>query len=315
MATFPDLIGPYYREAERRIKRLPAHSNRASSLGGACVRQLVYERTHWDQAELPSVELQLIFEEGSAHEEAVLEELRRAGYQIIEQQTAMEWREYQITGHLDALVVVEGVQYPLDVKSMSPHIWDSIAFRGRDSYAWAEVCEAFTKKPWLRKYLGQITLYCLLRGTEAGILLCKNKATGALAQVNIDLDYAYGETLIQRAIQINQHVAAGTLPARIEFDDQVCPRCPFYATCLPDQIGKDPLVFLEDRTIEALLETRAELEEAGREFDQIDRRVKDWAKARPEGKISIGAWLVTKQVSRTRTVVHIENLRERNGEN
>ena len=305
---FPDLVDAYYTQKAKGIKRLPCHTNRASSLGGACVRELVYERTHWDQAELPDVDHQIIFDEGAVHEGTVLDELRRAGLQVVEQQTALEWKEYRITGHIDAIVVADGKSYPIDVKSMSAHIWDSVAFRGRGSYSWAEVESAFQTKPWLRKYLGQITLYCLLKGVDRGILLLKNKGTGALAQVNVELDYGYAESLVQRAIAINKHADAGTLPERIPFDDAICPRCKFYGLCLPEQVGKDPLAFLEEETVEQLIEERSHLERAGKDYDRVDRRFKDWAKARPESKIVIGRWLITKNVSPTRTVVNVEAL-------
>src|SRR5437867_568445 len=73
-----------------------------------------------------------------------------------------------------------------------------------------------------------------------------------LAQVTVKLDYDYAESLLRRAERINAHVEAGTLPERIPFNEEVCPRCPFYALCLPDFEGKDPIAFLEDETVEFL---------------------------------------------------------------
>jgi CRISPR/Cas system-associated exonuclease Cas4 (RecB family) len=234
----------------------------------------------------------------------VLKALQEAGVQIVEQQRAMEWKEHQIIGHVDAVAVIDGQSYPLDVKSMSAHIWDSIFTRGKGVYQWSEVGDRFMR-PWLRKYLGQVILYCLLKETEEGMLICKNKSTGALAQVNIPLDYSYAESLIQRADRINRHVSLGTLPDRIPWDDACCGKCKFLAICLPDRVGKDPLVFLEDSTVVEMLDSRARLEEAGREFKRIDEKVKDWAKARPETKIAIGPFLVEKKVSPKMTRVEI----------
>jgi hypothetical protein len=303
-----DLISPIYVAAEKRRKLFPQHTNRASSLGGACVRELVYSRVAWDKAALPDVELQLVFEEGELHEKAVLRLLQDCGFQVIEQQISLEWKEHQITGHMDAVVIVGGKVLPIDVKSMSPHIWDSIFRRGRGVYQWSEVADGFNAKSWTVKYRGQITLYCLLRDCDDGILLCKNKTSGALAQVNIPLDYSYGEELLIRADTINRHVAEGTLPDRIKFDDGICPGCKFYAECLPDQIGKDPLVFLDDQQIEDLLREREIHEEAAGFYEAADKRFKAWAKAREEMKIALKHWLIEKEVKKNGVYVKARRL-------
>jgi hypothetical protein len=293
--TFPDLIKPLYEWKERQWNQRPVRSNTASMLGGDCVRELVYWRTSWEQATPPPRDLKVIFQEGSKHEDAILAELRAAGIQVIEQQVSLEWKEYNITAHLDATCPHEGQSLPVECKSMSPHIFDSCFKRGAEVYPWEEVSDAFRRKSWLRKYLGQITIYCLLRNSDAGILLCINKATGEIAQVNVPLDYEYGELLIARAVEINGHVEAGTLPERIAFDENICPRCSFYSMCLPEQIGREPIAFLDDATVESLLVDRALYIEAGRKFDTVDKRIHDWAKARSENKIQIGRWLITKK--------------------
>jgi CRISPR/Cas system-associated exonuclease Cas4 (RecB family) len=294
-ATVPDLITPWLRYKASLHRQHACTSNRASQLGSDCERELVYWRTRWQEAAPPPLDLQIILQEGEKHEREVLIELQRAGVQVIEQQLSLEWGAFLITGHLDATVVHDGDSIPVDVKSMSPHIWDGIFRGGSRVYAWAEVAEAFGRKPWLRKYLAQVNLYALMKGCERGMLLCLNKGTGALAQVVVEIDYEYAESLLRRAERINAHVASGSLPERIAFDEEVCPRCPFYAVCLPEHVGREPIAFLDDRTVEGLLEERAANEEAARSFERADGRFKAWAKARPEERLSIGRWLVVKR--------------------
>src|SRR5262245_8005025 len=262
--SLPDLLTPWVRYKASLYKQHPVTGNRASQLGGDCERELVYLRTRWQEAAPPPLDLQILFQEGEKHEREILIELQRAGIQVIEQQASLEWRALKITGHIDATVVWEGESIPIDVKSMADHTWSSIFREGSRVYAWEEVEGAFLRKPWLRKYLGQVTLYSLLKSCELGILLCVNKGTGALAQVTVKLDYDYAESLLRRAERINAHVEAGTLPERIPFDEEVCPRCPFFALCLPDCQGKEPIAFLEDETVERLLEERATYEESAR---------------------------------------------------
>ena len=308
--TFPDLITPWRAYKAGLYKQQPCNSNRASNLGSDCERELTYWRTIWQEAAPPSLDLQIIFGEGNKHEREILIELQRAGIRVIEQQTTLEWREYQITGHVDCVVVHDGAGIPVDIKTMSPNVFDMVFKRGSGVYVWDEVRDAFQRKPWLKKYLAQITLYCLMRNVDKGLFICLNKATGALAQVSVDLDYSYGEMLLRRAARINEHVRAGTLPDRIPFNESVCPRCAFYTLCLPDHVGKEPIAFLEDATVEALLDEREKAEAARKVFEDADERVKSYAKARPERMISIGRWTLEKKPHGKGTRVDISSIDE-----
>ena len=276
----------------------PCHCNRASALGGDCERQLVYMRTAWQAAAPISVELELLFEEGRHQEEAVLRDLDRAGVRVMEQQVSLSWEQFEISGHLDAVVIEEEEPHralPLEIKSMSPHIWDTIAYRGPGVYKWEEVAPAFTRKPWLRKYFAQLQLYCLLKGTEQAILLAKNKVTGQMAQIDVTLDLAYAEELLQRAQRINTHVRAGTLPDRIPYDPDVCGKCAWVHLCRPEIQGGDPVAFLEDAQIEERLDRRAALQEAYAEYEDLDAEVKAWAKTKDASTIAVGDWLLVKR--------------------
>lgn len=305
--TIPNLVERVYAEKAKKITRQPCHYNRASSIGSRCMRRLVYMRTHGDKAKLPDIGLFMIFQQGSLHERQSLRDLEDAGFQIIEQQVTLEWREFQLSGHVDCVVVIDDKPIPLDIKSMAPWIWEGVFKRGPGQYPWAEVREAFERKHWLSEYRGQLTLYMLLKGVDRGILLCVNKSTGAMAQVDLELDYEFGESLLRKATEINRHVAASTLPERIEFDPDVCPSCQFYIECLPSQQGQDPLAFVSDETLEHLLEEREALVVAGKEFDGLDKRAKGIIKAREEKKFVVGDFIVQKTGS-DRVVVKIEKL-------
>lgn len=306
MAAFPDLVAGVYEYKLRQWRQAPCNSNRASQLGADCERELVYWRTAWEQALEPDDSLKIIFQEGEKHETTVLADLRAAGFSVLEQQMSLEWREYQITGHIDASILYEGSAIPLDVKSMGAHIWDSCFRDGPRAYEWREVSDAFSAKPWMRKYLAQLVLYCLMRNAERSMLVCINKGTGALAQVNVLLDYDLGEFLLQRAERINAHVRAGTLPDRIPFDDEVCGRCPFYHVCLPDHVGRPPIAFLEEPEIVELLETRERHATAAADYDRADRRVKEWAKAQQSDRMAIGRFVVRRKAQRNGVRVEIQ---------
>lgn len=298
----PNLVDKLYDTARANMEIYPCNSNRASMIGADCERQLVYWRTAWEQAMPHDVDLQLIFNEGNLHEQAVLSDLAKAGVQVIHQQVPADWKRFQLTGHVDGVIVVDGKAVALEIKSMSSHIWHSVAFRGAGAYEWKEVAGAFQSKPWLRKYYAQLQVYLITKDAEHAILLLKDKTSGALAQVHVALDFEYAEELLLRAERINEHVANGTLPERIPFNEESCSErfCPFLHLCLPDHLGKDPIAFVDDDTAHERLDKRDELEQASREFNAIDAWVKDWiwkAHEKDERFTVNGTWLIEKSLS------------------
>jgi len=302
MAELPNIVKAVYDQAAKRIEVYPCHANRASMLGGDCERQLVYWRTKWDEAVPHDVNLQLIFDEGNTHEAAVLKSLAEAGIRINEQQTSLAWKEHQITGHVDGTLIFEDRAYPVEIKSMSSHIWDSIAFRGPGVYEWDEVKAKFQSKPWLRKYQAQLSLYMLLKNIDRAVMICKNKGTGALMQINMGLDYEYAESMLQRADRINEHVAKGTLPERIPWDENVCAECPFVAICCPENVGSNPLAYVQDETAAKRLAERAAAEEASGMFKDAHEWLVEWVWAKyPDAPlVQVGSeWTIKKSKSAT----------------
>lgn len=264
-----------------KIKLYPTHTNRASELGHVCERYLVFKRTRWQEAILHTVDLQFVFDDGEVHEQAVIREMQDAGFQIIEQQRAYEWKEYQITGHVDGLVVIDGKPYPFDVKSMSTFIFRTIStaddlLRGKYSY--------------LRKYPAQIQLYQLMGNKENGLFILKDKANGKLKELWMPLDLEYCESLIQKAERINAHVVAGTVPEPIPWDERTCGSCQFAHICLPEA-RREALDLTDDPDLEAQLKRRSELDPLRREYDEIDELIKSKVHERP--KVVVGDYLIT----------------------
>ena len=263
----------------KQIKSYPIHSNRASDLGNPCVRYHVYNRTRGEEKALHGIGLQAIFNLGNDFEQIALRELQEAGIRIIEQQRSFEWREYQITGHVDGLVQMNGGAYPIEIKSMSPFVFDSI----QDITSLTK-----GKYAYLRRYPTQLNLYMLMKGIDKAVFLFKNKSTGAYKEVWMDLDYELGEDTLKRAEAINKHVAAGTLPERIA-DDSQCEDCPFVHICLPDHTGAE--VEIDTGELAGMLDRLEELKPYKAEYEEIDGEIKKAVEGRE--KILAGDWLVT----------------------
>lgn len=267
-----DIVGQVDLAKERKIKMWPCRSNRASEMGHPCERYLVYLRTHGNERLPHDLGLQYIFDEGNLHEEAVLNDLRKAGLKVIEQQRAFEWPEYQITGHIDGKVVEEEIVLPIEIKSMNPYIWQTI-----DSLNDLLDSKFF----WCRKYPAQMYLYLLMDNKEQGAFILKNKTTGRLKQIDVQLDFEYAESLLKKAENINKHIASNTLPEGIELDENTCGRCSFNHVCLPDRDFGDELKLSNDPVLLERLERRESLSAAYKEYQVVDKEVKGKLKEQP----------------------------------
>jgi len=264
---------------EKKITIYPVHTNRASDLGNPCIRYHVLNRTRWQEKKPHDVNLQMIFDMGNEIEQIVLRELADAQIKVVEQQRAFFWPEYQITGHVDGLILGDDSKtYPFDVKSSSPYVFDSINTiddlkRGR--------------YPYLRKYPVQLNLYLLMGNAEKGLFLFKNKVTGQYKEIWMSIDYDLGEETLQRAEAINAHVLAGTLPESFDCEDD---RCPFEHICLPDRIGKEVEIVDSDELVE-LLQRFYTLKESASEYEKINKQISKIVEGRE--KILAGNYFIT----------------------
>ena len=270
-----------------RIKQWPVHSNRASELGHECIRYLVFQRTRWQDRTLHDVNLQMIFDEGNVQERAIIRDLEDAGFDLIEQQKPFDWIRYNITGHLDAKIIIDGKAIPLEIKSMSPYVYRVI--NSIDDMKNA-------KYHHLRMYPSQLNLYCLMDNKEFAYFLLKNKGTGQLKEIRMDIDYDLGEKLLQKAEAINLHVNKGTVPNCIEYRDDICGSCGYLHVCLPE-VKRTEIEFRYDPELVEKLDRWNELKPYQTEYAKIDKEIKS-AFNRLE-KAIIGDYLVQgKEVKR-----------------
>lgn len=260
------LIEKIYESKSKKIRATPCHTNRASEAGHPCIRYLVLRRLKWQDAKLHDVKLQLIFEEGNHQERIILRDLEEAGVQVIEQQRDYEYRHLQLTAHLDGKAVLSHTEAaPIECKSMSPHIWEQI--NTLDDLIQSD-------KPWLKKYPAQIQLYLLLANAERGFLILKNKSTGELKEIEVRLDLAYTESILKKLERVNSHVASGTVPPSIPYDEDICDRCPFFQTTCLVEVQRTAIQFEDNPEFAQKLERRAELEPAAKEFKKLDEEIK-----------------------------------------
>jgi len=203
-----------------------------------CIRRGVYEITNWEDKELHDPKVQLIFDEGKNQEKQVLSDMAEAGIEVIEQQSQFTWKEYNISGHIDGVILEDGVAIPIEIKSMHPNIYTQV-----NSF------EDLKKKPWLQSYMAQITIYMLMKNIDKAVFIFKNKSTGELKTVDVKLDYALGEACLKTAEEIKNHIEKNTVPKKTN-DREVCKKCPFNRICLPNLSFGEPLKLSDDPVFE-----------------------------------------------------------------
>lgn len=265
---------------EQKIRQYPVNANRASELGHECLRYLVLNRTRWQEKTLHGARLQMIFDMGRMVEDLVSQDLREAGFTIVEQQRAFSWAKYQITGSIDFKLSIDGKVYPTEVKSAAPHPFAAINAVGdmvRHKYH------------YMRKYPAQLTLYLLMDGKDQGLFLFKNKVTGELKEIWMDLDYDFAETLVKKAELINLHVENETLPEPMEYNEDICSGCGFVHICMPDRIGKEVEVSTDDELLE-LVKRYVTLKPSAKEYDEVNERITKLVQGRE--KILVGDYFI-----------------------
>jgi hypothetical protein len=250
-------------EMERSI--MPCHTNRASSLGDKCIRKLVYYRTKWSDQEKPSIELQRRFNLGKVLEEYAIMRMLKAGVRVINTQVHLQVPEHQITGHPDGSVIDEATEeaYPFDVKSAASSVFHKLHTK-----------EDFKQYSWTSKYIAQLMIYMHCLTKDKGFFIFIDKQSGEEKELWLDYDPVFVQELFDKADTVNKHVAAGTLPERIEYCEECSDYCPFKLLCLPDVVFKEP-EFVADPELELMLKRLEELKPAKKEYDAIEKEVKD----------------------------------------
>jgi hypothetical protein len=269
---------------EKEIKLYPRDVNRASEAGHPCVRYLVFSRIAWDKRKPHDVALQFIFDRGMAAENVMDEELKIAGFKVVEAQRTYEDKALQLRGTIDRKIEVDGARIPLEYKTVSPREIDSIATMG-------DMID--NKRVYIQQWPAQLLLYMLLSGSSHGVFYLKNALTWYPKDIWVKLedhmDYVFD--LIEKLKTVNLCVEMGTAPNIWPDDLATCDNCGFLLHCQPEvHFGKEAEIYNRP-DIEALLEERESLKDYKDRYEEVDREVKDYFKG--VEKALCGRFLIT----------------------
>ena len=267
---------------EKQIKVYPCNNLRASNLGHPCERYLYLLLRHWDEQKPHDVGLQSIFNLGNSIEEYTIENIKRAGFEVITP-TVRSWKIEKplITGREDIRIKDEnGELLPVEIKGISPFEFDKL-----------NTVEDFikSKRPYIRGYPAQLQTYMLYFGKEKGFFALTNKLTGETKFIEMPFDYEYAESLLQKAERIYKALADETPPDACD-DISVCEDCGLAHIC--GECRRVPADIDLDEELDALKERKNELAAAKKEYEKIVKESK--ARIGERDKVITGQYLITR---------------------
>lgn len=267
---------------QQQIKVYPCNNLRASNLGHPCERYLYLLIKHWDEQKPHDVGLQSIFNLGNSIEEYTIENIKRAGFEVITP-TVRSWKIEKplITGREDIRIKDEnGELLPVEIKGISPFEFDKL-----------NTVEDFmkSKRSYIRGYPAQLQTYMYYFAKEKGFFALTNKLTGETKFIEMPFDYEYAESLLQKAERIYKALETEQPPEACD-DISVCESCSLAHVC--GECRRVPTDIDLDEELDALIDRKNELAAAKKEYEQIDKEIK--ARVGERDKVITGQYLITR---------------------
>lgn len=271
-----------YQAKKDKIKVYPCNNLRASNLGHPCERYLYLLIKHWDEQKPHDVGLQAIFDLGNTIEEHTIKNIQEAGFEVITP-TQRSWKidKPLITGREDIRIKDEnGELLPVEIKGLSPFEYDKLN----------SVDDFFkSKRYYVRGYPAQLQIYMYYFEKEKGFFALTNKLTGQTKFIEMPFDYAYAESLLQKAERIYKALQTNIAPDTCD-DVSVCENCSMQHLC--GNVKRIPADIELDDELENLINRKQELATAKREYEEVDKEIK--AKVGEREKVITGSYLITR---------------------
>lgn len=274
-----------FKAKAEKIKVYPVRNLRASNLGYPCERYLYLLIKHWEEQKPHDVGLQNIFDLGNSLEEHTIKNIKEAGFEVITP-TQRSWqidvRGGIITGREDVRIKDEhGELLPVEIKGISPFEFDKL--NSVDDFL-------KSKRPYIQGYPAQLFVYMLHFGKEKGFFALTNKLTGQTKFIDVTLDYDYGEKMLSKAERIYRALADNEPPEACN-DISICESCPLSHIC--GECRRVPTDIDLDEELDELINRKQELAEAKKEYDKIDKEIKQ--KVGEREKVITGHYLIERK--------------------
>lgn len=268
---------------KNEIKVYPCRNLRASNLGHPCERYLYLLLTKWEEQKPHDQGLQSIFDLGNKMEEFVIDQVKKAGFEVITP-TERNWKidKPLITGREDLRIKAEnGELIPVEVKGLSPNEFEKL-----------NSIEDFlnSKKYYVRAYPTQLFIYLYKFEKEYGFFLLVNKVTGEIKPIEMHLNYEFGEQCLAKAERVYKAIEEGNIPEPI-CDSSVCEKCALQHICGSYQTS--PTDIEVDDELDNLLDRKAELQPVVSELEDVKEQIKK--KVGERERVLTGKYLIERK--------------------
>ena len=273
---------------EARLKRdcspYPRNNPTASGLS-ECARDMVLSILFWQQVPAFEPYVKARLEEGSRQENYVLQELIGLGFVITENNPPPfelfgKNKQLIMRGRIDGKIEWKGKKLPFEIKSLDPNVFEGI-----------NTIEDFYSKFWMKRYVLQMMSYLFANNEQDGLFIIVDMK-GHWKVIEITLDMGIMEGILQLCERVVDSVAkcrdiananVGRELQAIEKalppfhnDLSVCRRCKINKIlCFPPMDFGPGAQIVDDIELEGNLARRTELADLVKEFDIIDKQIKE----------------------------------------
>jgi hypothetical protein len=215
------------------------------------------------------------FRRGRDRERDILADLPHIGrnaplpFEVVGHQERFELRDHKgriaITGKKDASIRFEMTgarKFPVEVKSWSENVTGKI-----------QQFEDLFLSPWTRSGAYQLLSYLYGFAEPLGFLVLDRHGLPMVLPVELEPNLDRVEDFLARAETALDHLEAGTLPGFYR-DPEECRRCPMFGAICNPPLEYQAAQVLSDPELEADLNRREELLPGFREFESLDKSVK-----------------------------------------
>lgn len=274
-----------FKSLQEQITVYPVRNLRASSIGHPCERFLFLQIKYWEEIKPHDTGLQSIFNLGNSLEEFTIENIKRAGFEVITP-TQRSWqltvRGGVITGREDIRIKDEyGNLLPVEIKGIPPFEFDKL-----------NSVQDFldSKKTWIQGYPAQLLVYMLHFGKEKGFFALTNKLTGETKFIEVPFDFDLGEKYLAKAERIYRALANNEPPEACD-DISLCESCPLAHIC--GECRRVPADIDLDDELDELIQRKESLAPAKKEYEEVDKQIK--SKVGEREKLITGHYLIERK--------------------
>jgi ferredoxin len=264
---------------KKESDRLKMKNNKYSSKNciasglGDCLRERYYSICEYESKPSPDEWLMARFEEGNEQERRILVKLLSNGFDIVDNQHRFEIKDREgrviLSGRIEGKIKFQGKYYPFEIKSMNPNI-----------YAGIDTLDDFAKYSHTKKYPKQLQSYMFSENVDEGFFIITD-CLGHFKIIPVYLDYNMMEQELQNCTIVMNHVWEG-IPPQFTSDRSLCRKCWACKTvCFPSADFGEGVTVMDEPELALDLKRRDELDVQRKEYEAIDKRVKERLKESP----------------------------------